>query len=133
MSGIAGIFNLDGSAVNQGQLSRMADSIKGRGPDGIKIRIEGSIGLVHSHFWTTPEDMGEEQPISDTGGRYWIVADARVDNRGELLPLLRRYLTKGEPTDAEIILAAFQHWGDDCAQHIIGDFITHNGTVITIP
>jgi asparagine synthase (glutamine-hydrolysing) len=120
MSGIAGIFNLDGSTVDRRQLSKMADAIKGRGPDGIGIWQDGPIGLVHSHFWTTPEELGEEQPIFD--GRFCLAADARIDNRSELLPLIKDNRAGHVPSDAELILASFWQWGEESPRHLIGDF-----------
>ncbi|MGQ9493247.1 MAG: asparagine synthase-related protein [Anaerolineae bacterium] len=124
MSGFAGIFHLDGSPVDPERLHKMAQALQYRGQDGTKVWHDGAIGFVHVHFWTTPEEVGEEQPIPSADGRLWLTADARVDNRDELIPLLQAagYLNKEIPTDAELILAAYERWGEDCAQHLIGDF-----------
>lgn len=124
MSGFAGIFHLDGSPVDPERLHKMAQALQYRGQDGTKVWHDGPIGFVHIHFWTTPEEVGEEQPIPSADGRLWLTADARVDNRDELIPLLQAagYLNKEIPTDAELILAAYERWGEDCAQHLIGDF-----------
>ena len=124
MSGIAGILNLNGAPVDPHQLRKMADAMAYRSRDGQKIWHDGSIGLVHCHFWTTPEEVGEEQPVGSLDGRHWITADARIDNRDELIPLLtaKGHLTKKIPTDAEVTLAAYQCWGEHCARHLVGDF-----------
>ncbi len=124
MSGIAGAVDLGGLPVEPGLLGAMADAIRHRGPDGLKVWHEGPAGLVHSHFWTTPEDVGEAQPLSSSDGRYWITADARIDNRDELIPDLRRAATlrSAAPSDGGLILAAFQAWGVDCAARLVGDF-----------
>jgi len=120
MSGIGGIFNLDGTPVDQGKTEHIAEALKQRGPDGIRTWENGPLVLVHSHFWTTPEEVGEEQPL--TVGNLTLVADARIDNRDELIPLLNAYLSKEIPSDAEIILAAYQKWGEEAPRHLIGDF-----------
>ncbi len=120
MSGIGGIFNLDGSPVDKEKIQRISDSLTKRGPDGLRIWESGPLALVHSHFWTTPEEVGEEQPI--TRGNLTLAADARIDNRGELIPLLAKHLSKEVPSDAEIILAAYQKWKEDAPRHLIGDF-----------
>lgn len=124
MSGIAGIFHLDGAPAEPELLRKMADALEYRGADGVRVWHDGPVGLVHRHFWTTPEDVGEEQPICSADGRHWITADARIDNREELIPFLtaQGYLTREIPTDAQVILAAYAHWGQDCAYHLIGDF-----------
>jgi asparagine synthase (glutamine-hydrolysing) len=69
MSGIAGIFGLDGRPVDPDLLDQMATAMQYRSPDGAKTWHDGRIGLVHGHFWTTPEDVGEEQPIRSSNGR----------------------------------------------------------------
>jgi asparagine synthase (glutamine-hydrolysing) len=46
-----------------------------------------------------------------------------VDNRDDLSRALRGAgMTLREPTDAELVLRAYQHWGEDCPREIIGDF-----------
>jgi asparagine synthase (glutamine-hydrolysing) len=55
-------------------------------------------------------------------GDLVLVVDGRIDNRDDLRPELARLLRTDEPTDAELFLAAYQRWGDDCAEHIVGDF-----------
>jgi len=48
-----------------------------------------------------------------------IFANARIDARDELIAKL----SINEPlTDADLILQAYQAWGDNCVNHIIGDF-----------
>ena len=120
MSGIGGIINLDGSEVSTGLLENIANSIKNRGPDGVQTWKGKNIGIVHSHFWTTPEDAGEKQPISH--GIFTLAADARIDNRTELIPLLKEFFVHEVPSDAEIILAAYQKWKNECPKYLIGDF-----------
>ncbi len=122
MSGVGGIVQLDGSPVEGALLSRLASGLRNRGPQGVRVWSEGPVGLVHAHFWTTPEELGERQPVSAGDGHLWLAADARLDNRGELLTLLGDTLTSGTPTDAELILAAYDRWGDACPQRLIGDF-----------
>lgn len=122
MSGMAGILRLDGAPVDPALFHKMVQALWYRGKDGTKVWHDGPIGFVHVHFWTTPEEVGEEQPIWAEDGRLWITADARVDNRAELIPLLQRYLNKEVPSDVEIILAAYQRWGEECARYLVGDF-----------
>jgi asparagine synthase (glutamine-hydrolysing) len=124
VSGICGIVNFDGAPIDPELLKKMAEAMRYRGPDGINVWHDGAIGLAHCHFWTTPEDVGERQPISSPDGRCWIAADARVDNRAELMTQLRSngaYPLDTTPTDAQLILAAYARWGEECAHHLIGD------------
>ena len=53
MSGIVGIYHLNGEAVERNDLTRMVDVIAHRGPDdsGVWIDAEAGIGLAHRrHF-----------------------------------------------------------------------------------
>ena len=52
-----------------------------------------------------------------------ITANARIDGREELIAKLHGKLTlKSSPSDAELILNAYEAWGEDCVKHLIGDF-----------
>ena len=52
-----------------------------------------------------------------------LTANARLDGRQELIAKLRGKLTlKSFPSDEELILHAYEAWGDDCVKHLIGDF-----------
>jgi asparagine synthase (glutamine-hydrolysing) len=48
-----------------------------------------------------------------------ITANARLDGREELIGELGLH---GYLTDAELILRAYETWGDECVKHLIGDF-----------
>ena len=51
------------------------------------------------------------------------MANARIDGRNELIQELKSKLTvKQSPTDAELILHAYDAWGEDCVNYLIGDF-----------
>ena len=65
----------------------------------------------------------ERQPLT-LDGNVWIVADARVDGRPDLLSKLvpgERSLLAGKP-DVELILRAYLKWGEACLEQLIGDF-----------
>lgn len=117
MSAIAGVYLLDGSSVNQKDLKRMKDCLSHRGPDGSGLWSEGSVGLAHQMLWTTPESLREKLPLE--ADSLVITADARIDNRDELIPALG--LSK-EASDSEVILKAFERWGRSCVDKLLGDF-----------
>jgi asparagine synthase (glutamine-hydrolysing) len=53
----------------------------------------------------------------------WLTANARIDGREELIEKLKSKLTlKQSPSDAELILYAYDAWAEDCVKHLIGDF-----------
>jgi asparagine synthase (glutamine-hydrolysing) len=123
MSGIVGIYYIDGRPVERTDVERMADSIAHRGPDGSRVWIDNSIGLGHQMLWTTPESLHEKLPLINKTGNLVITADARIDNRDELISTLN---FNGRPresiADSEIILAAYEKWGEQCPEKLLGDF-----------
>jgi asparagine synthase (glutamine-hydrolysing) len=123
MSGIAVFYNLDGRPVDRMLLDRMLGAIGHRGPDGIGRWIEGPIALGHAMLRTTPESLQEFQPLRDEKAGLCLTLDGRVDNRDELADALN---AKGfdlrTNTDAEIVLRAYECWGEESPHQIIGDF-----------
>ena len=124
MSGICGWISWDGAPVSESDLERMCRPVAYRGPDGIGTWVGAEAGLAHLALHITPESREEVQPLHDPESGLVLVADARIDNRDELMPVLRGKggLRCDRPTDADLILAAYQTWGHDCPSHLIGDF-----------
>ena len=54
----------------------------------------------------------------------WVVADARIDARADLIASLEsdspRELSRAP--DVELILRAYLRWGEGCVEHLLGDF-----------
>lgn len=123
MSALAGIYYLDNRTVDSVDLSRMIDILAHRGPDGANIWSEGPIGLGHRMLWTTPESLLEKLPLVKQLGDLAITADARIDNRSELIAALDFTDCASEKiTDSQLILAAYEKWGDRCPEQLLGDF-----------
>lgn len=123
MSGIAGIVALDGAPVDAALLDRMAGSLASRGPGGVRSRTLGAAGFAHALLRTG--DVGDDvpQPLS-IDGKTFIVADARIDGRAELVRDLRAggIQAEADAPAAELILHALRRWGDDAPAHLLGDF-----------
>ncbi|MDF5718166.1 MAG: lasso peptide isopeptide bond-forming cyclase [Rhizonema sp. NSF051] len=123
MSGIMGIYYLDSRHVLQEDLVRMVEILTHRGPDGADIRIEGSVGFGHRMLWTTPESLLEKLPLVNQTGNLVITCDARIDNRDELLSQLHfNNCPPDKITDSQLILAAYERWGEQFPEHLLGDF-----------
>lgn len=92
-----------------------------RGPDGRGVMVAGSVALGHWHFWTTPEEVGEKQPLKLEGLPFTLVLDGRLDNRSELLEQLK--IDPGRSlSDAALVLHAYARWGEDCLAHFTGEY-----------
>lgn len=124
MSAIAGIYYLDEQKVERADLTRMVDILAHRGPDGSNIWNEECIGLGHRMLWTTPESLLEKLPLVNQSSDLAITADARIDNRDELIAVLNLIERPAEKiTDSELILAAYEKWGESCPEQLLGDFV----------
>jgi asparagine synthase (glutamine-hydrolysing) len=72
---------------------------------------------------TTPESLLETQPLTDETDTLCLVLDGRVDNREELkAALAANGLTLRTDTDAELILRAYERWGNNSPRYLLGDF-----------
>lgn len=124
LSGIAAILNRDGGPITPERLEAMADQLKVRGPDSRETAYHGPVGLAHTLLKTDPSQVTVPQPLT-FDGEIWIVADARIDAQSELASLLRgknRNVDHRSVTDVELILHAYHAWGNDCVEHLLGDF-----------
>lgn len=123
MSGIAAIFNLDGRPADRELIGAMLGAIAYRGPDGLNSWSSGALALGHAMLRTTPESASEKQPLVEEGAGLVLVMDGRVDNREELEKELeaRGFPPRGK-SDAEIVLRAYECWGEESPAKIIGDF-----------
>jgi len=123
MSAILGIYYLDCRPVDRMDLDRMIETLAHRGSDGSGVWNDKSVGLGHRMLWTTPESLHEQLPLTSKNGDLTITADARIDNRDELLAALGLAAwAHGEITDSELILRAYEHWGDGAPERLVGDF-----------
>lgn len=123
MSGIAGIVHFDSRPVDPGQILAMTAAMDYRGPDGINHWTSGSVALGQCMLRTTPESLEETQPLTNEDASLVLVMDGRIDNwqelRRELLGRSARLRTRA---DAELLLRAYEAWGERCVEHIDGDF-----------
>jgi asparagine synthase (glutamine-hydrolysing) len=120
MSGITGVYRFDDDPVPADTLRAMTDAIDHQGPDGEWTWREGRVGLGHQRFETTPEAEHASSP-PERGGRV-ITFDGRIDNREELLRELDTAGPPGRVADADLVLAAYERWGEDCPERLIGAF-----------
>jgi len=122
MSGIAGICNRDGKPADPRELDRMLDSIGHRGCDARFVFVEDNAALGLNLMVTTPEAI-HERLYRNPDSPYIVAADARIDNRGEIIEACGvSHRPVGEVPDSELIAAAYGKWGEDCPGRLLGDF-----------
>ncbi|HET6360504.1 MAG TPA: lasso peptide isopeptide bond-forming cyclase [Gemmatimonadota bacterium] len=121
MSAVAGLFFRDGRSTEPVQLDRMLSPLAHRAPHGSWLWNEGPIGFGGALLKTSSVVVTGPIARSEEGGLV-IVADARIDNRREILDSLDLRPNSSELTDEQVILRAYRTWGADAPRHLVGDF-----------
>lgn len=124
MSSICGVYRRDGQPVEAREIAAMTGVLAHWSPDAVGAWHEGEVGLAHLALWTTPEAVGERCPWVAGDRRIVLTADARLDNREDLLQLLRdpQEGPAHPPGDVELIARAYLKWGERCVERLVGDF-----------
>ena len=124
MCGIAGIISKNTQQVALPVLKRMAVSIAHRGPDGEGFYINpgGNAGFAHRRLAIIDLSPAAAQPMH-YASRYSIVYNGEIYNYTEL----RRELIKAgyhfnTQSDTEVILAAYDCYGEKCLTYFDGMF-----------
>jgi asparagine synthase (glutamine-hydrolysing) len=131
MSGFAGVVSADGAIPERRLLEQMSAKLAFRGPDATQVSIQEDAGFCFTLLRTGPAPQMAKQPCSLDGG-VWLLGDVRLDGREEL----RRGLKEKDNsilagvTDEELILHAWQQWGEASFERLIGDsaFAIWDGT-----
>ncbi len=122
MSGIVAVFNREGVPIDQSALECMLAANSHQAVDGQHIWLKDSIVLAHQHFWITPEEQGEQQPIVLNDGKHAITFDGRLDNRRQLIDSLRLWDLDHIVTDGRIGVVYLSTMGSYICAHYFGDF-----------
>lgn len=120
MSAICGVTYFDGRTAAEAELSPMLEVLRARGPEAFATANAGLAALGFARNASTPEALGAVQPLAHESSGAVIVADARLDNRDVLVPLLAP--ERSQIDDSELILLAYLRWGQDCPRRLVGDF-----------
>jgi asparagine synthase (glutamine-hydrolysing) len=120
MCGISGVI---GEGWEQSQLEAMVAIQHHRGPDdnGIYMDASHKVGLGHNRLSIIDLSASGHQPMSNLDGTLWIVFNGEIYNHLELKAELGNDPYRSQ-TDTEVILRAYERWGDKCLDHFLGMF-----------
>lgn len=122
MCGIAGVARKAAGGIGLDMLSRMADALQHRGPDGRGVHVSGRVGLAHTRLGVLDLAQGA-QPMLTTDGRFAISYNGEIFNYRELRTELtghgHRFRTR---TDTEVVLAGWREWGPGLLPKLNGQF-----------
>lgn len=123
MCGITGIFDTRGARpIDANVLQRMNDSQHHRGPDEGSVHLEPGVGLGHRRLSIIDVATGQ-QPLFNEDGSVVVVFNGEIYNYQSLIPELQAlghvFHTK---SDTEVIVHAWESWGEACVQRFRGMF-----------
>lgn len=123
MCGIAGTYQNDRfSTGDTAAVRRMLAAIRHRGPDAQGVYADGRVVLGHARL-SIIDLEGGAQPMSTSDGALTITFNGEIFNyvelREELADRGHKFLTH---SDTEVILRAYEEFGDDCVHRMNGQW-----------
>ena len=121
MCGIAALIGKQ--ELSADWLRGMLNAVKHRGPDaeGESVFLNNRVLLGHRRLSIIDLSMSGKQPMSYMNGDYSITYNGEIYNYLELREVLSslgyEFRTN---TDTEVIMAAYDCWGQDCMHHFNG-------------
>lgn len=111
-----------GRAVDEALLRRMNDTQHHRGPDEGDTYIEPGVGFGHRRLSVIDIAMGQ-QPLGNEDGSVMVCYNGEIYNYRELTAQLKALgHTFKTRSDTEVIVHAWEEWGEDCVHHFRGMF-----------
>ena len=114
MCGISGIINKNGAAVTHDEIRSINDLIAHRGPDGRGLFFGDNFALGHRRLAILDMSSAGHQPMI-YHDRYVLTFNGEIYN---YLELKEELSSAGyeftSHSDTEVILAAYDKWGEEC-------------------
>ena len=123
MCGIAGEVRFDNSYPCQDNFQIMLDTMRKRGPDGHGIYAYNNMALGHRRLSIIDLSDQGSQPMVDNNLGLVLTFNGCIYNypdlRAELIELGYSFFST---SDTEVILKAYDAWGEDCVSRFHGMF-----------
>lgn len=122
MTAIAGLVDWTGGVAGDSSLHAMLAELSAFGAVRQSSRRLGPASFGHVLSIHVPEDVSDRQPVVACGGDMLLTADARIDNRDEIIAALgidRR--DAAALSDGMLLGAAWEKWGEAALDRMLGD------------
>jgi asparagine synthase (glutamine-hydrolysing) len=121
MCGIAAIVDAK-EPISEPLAARIVEALRHRGPDGQSVARIGAATLVHTRL-AIIDVAGGAQPLHSEDGACAVIANGEIYNhrdlRLELEAAGHRFATG---SDCEVIVHAYEEWGEECVGRLNGIF-----------
>ena len=117
MCGITGCWILNSRPLDRADMDKFIDSLAHRGPDGRGTYFDSNDSLFLGHRRLAILDLSSSgaQPMSCPDGRYTLTFNGEIYNFIEIRQELESFGYRfRSDSDTEVLLAAYQQWGEDC-------------------
>ena len=120
MCGIAGLV---GPGASRRRIDAMVAAQHHRGPDDTGTLVDDAHGVALGSNRLSIIDLSAagHQPMVNHEGTAWLVFNGELYNYRELRAELTGYPFRTQ-TDTEVVLAAYDRWGEACVERFIGMF-----------
>jgi len=119
MCGICGYYGIKDDIT----IKIMTKLLEHRGPDSFGYFLDKNIALGHRRLSIIDLSEKGKQPMSNEDGTIWITYNGEIYNFQELRSELEEQGHKFKSnTDTEVIIHAYEEYGEDCLQKFNGMF-----------
>ena len=123
MCGICGEIRFDSEQASVENINKMLPHLRRRGPDDSGVYVQDNVALGHQRLAIIDLSPTGKQPMLNHDRGLVIVFNGTIYN----YPQLRRELQQQgiefvSSGDTEVILKAFQVWGEACVERLVGMF-----------
>lgn len=129
MCGISGVINQGRKVKHPLSILLMRDSLVHRGPDAKSTYISPDGSVVFGHRRLSLVGLDNKATIMSIPQKDRATYEVALVFNGEIYnykKLKQYFVDKGyssvSPSDFEVIIFAWQEWGKECVDHLIGEF-----------
>src|ERR1700680_2445504 len=122
MCGICGVIGSQGTEQAEAITRRMMEALRHRGPDedGLLVAPSASLGMRRLSIIDLP---GGHQPVFNEAGNVAVVFNGEIYNFRQLRNTLEgRGHAFRTHSDTEVIVHAYEEWGEKCLRELRGMF-----------
>ncbi len=123
MCGITGFINYDNTIPDKELILKLNNVIIHRGPDNGSVKLIDNVALGHRRLSIIDLSENANQPFTTINKRFTIVFNGEVYNFSEIRDnLIAKGIEFKTKSDTEVILYAYQEYGNSCFRMFNGMF-----------
>ena len=123
MCGISGVLKFNRGSVCPAKFEQFNNTLSHRGPDFGDVFIEknNALALGHRRLSIIDLDSRSNQPMHSRDGRFVLTFNGEIYNFREIrLQLEQQGYQFITDSDTEVLLTAYEHWGEGCLNQFNG-------------